>query len=1093
MCNLALTLNNARQLLAECQQISHAYQLRTELVSLQALVIDAEAGQRGFIIAGRESYLDPYHHAISRIDGQLDRIQAFTSANQHQRRYIPVLRESIDMRMRTLNKGISFRRDGDLSSATSLVSSNIGPTETRRIRDLIGEMLSNEQQMLAERIRTASITYWTTLSSGLGSGIAALMLLALFSFMSLRFADEREANANAAFEYTEQMRTTLASIGEAVITTDADLKVMNLNPVAESLTGWKIESAQGQPLADIFKICNERTREPIINPAAQAVQLEKTVGIANHTLLIRKDGREVPIDYSTAPILRGDGTTTGSVLVFRDVSERREQEGQLLWSEQTFRTTFDYAPVGIAHLGLDGSILRANEKLCEILGFTRDQLQSFLSKKITHPLDIENDELSAQKLLGGAIPTASYEKRFISKFGEIIWVHLTVTPIRDGDQKPEYFLAIIQDIRERRAAEETRIRMAAIIESSNDAIIGKTFEGIVTSWNPAAERLFGYSEVEMLGNSILKIVSEDNHEEEMRLVSRLKEGLRIDQYETVRIRKDGTPIDVILNISPINDSAGRRVGASSIVRDITDRKRAAESLRASETRFRMLADNMSQFAWMADKEGAIYWFNKRWYDYAGGTFEQMQGSGWRHAVHPDHIDRVVENMQRSWDTGESWEDTFPIRGKDSQYRWFLSRALPIRDDQGQIATWFGSNTDITELKEYEATSHQARIAAETANLSRGEFLANMSHEIRTPMTAILGHADILLEHIHDPDNLHSVDTIRRNGKFLLQIINDILDLSKIDAGKFLIDQERIEPAVILADVHSLMDVRAQEKKLDFQMEIESRLPQSIQTDAVRLRQILLNLIGNAIKFTNHGSVSLAARYLPDSNKLQFEVRDTGIGISADNIDKLFCPFMQADTSSTRAYEGTGLGLAISRRLAQALGGDIAVRSELGKGSIFTLTIDCGSLENVCLVEPSVVPKKMDENNTATMHIDGCILVVDDRRDIRFLAQHFIERAGGKVVTATNGQEALDLLTHPNIEQGVVDVVVMDMQMPVMDGYAAAEKLRQCGFKKPIIALTANAMKEDRKKCLSAGCNDYATKPLDGTKLIRMIAHYLPHK
>lgn len=1088
--NLALTLNNARQLVAEGRLVSHTHEVQTQLVALRSLVLDAESGQRAFLVTGDEKFIAPYDNLRQRIDQQQDFIQTLTRDNISQQMRLAELQESVDKRVDLLTRGIELRRSSGLAMAAAHVLTDLGDAEMRRISNLIGGMYSAEEGLLRQRVRSTEVAYWTTVITGLVSGIAALLILTLFMLMALRYIAGREQSANEAFEHTERLRTTLASIGDAVITTDADGNISNMNSIAESLTGWERNDAMGLPLETIFKICNETTREPVANPARRALEEGVIVGLANHTVLIRKDGTEVPIDDSAAPIRRNDATITGCVLVFRDVSQRREHEGRLLWSEQTFRTTFDYAPVGIAHMGVDGRWLRVNDKLCEILGFSRDELQSFTSHQITHQLDLETDDRFTSKLQSGLLPTASYEKRFISKFGEVVWVNMTVSPIRDEHKETEYFLAIIEDIREWRAAEETRIRMAAIIDSSNDAIIGKTFDGVVTSWNPAAERLFGYTESEMLGQSILRIVPPASRDEELSLVSKVKEGIRVDQHETIRVRKDGTPIDVILNISPINDTAGRRVGVSTIVRDITERKSAEASLRESEIRFRTLADNMSQFAWMADREGYIYWFNTRWYDYTGTQFEEMQGWGWRSVIHPDHVDRVVANIQRSWDTGEPWEDTFPIRGKDSQYRWFLSRALPIRDDDGEIATWFGSNTDITELKQYEESSEQARVAAETANSSRGEFLANMSHEIRTPMTAILGHADILLEHIQDPDNLQCVDTIRRNGKFLLQIINDILDLSKIDAGKFLVDHERVEPDVILGDVHSLMDVRAQEKRINFNMEIEGKLPQSIETDAVRLRQILLNLVGNAIKFTDRGTVSLSARYLSDSNKLQFEVRDTGIGISASDIEKLFHPFMQADTSSTRAYEGTGLGLAISRRLAQALGGDISVRSELGKGSTFTLTIDCGSLENVFFIEPSFTQKKSDDSAGAFARIDGCILVVDDRRDIRFLAQHFIEKAGGKVITATNGLEAIEMLTHPDPDQCTVDLVVMDMQMPIMDGYVAAEKLRRCGFKKPIIALTANAMKDDRDKCLAAGCNDYATKPLDGPKLVQMIANYL---
>ena len=903
--NLALTLSNARQLVAEGRLVSHTHEVQTQLVFLRSMILGAESGQRGYLVTGDELYLKPYENALERIDRQVQVIAQLTLDNADQQDRIARLKQSVDLRLDLLDRGVALRRDSGIDEAAAHVASNMGAIEMQKIRDLIDEMFASEQSLLQQRVRSTEVAYWTTLITGLGSGIAALLILGLFMFLSLRYIADREKSASEAFEHNERLRTTLASIGDAVITTDSDGNISNMNAVAEQLTGWTRNDSLNLPLETIFNICNESTREPVANPARRALEEGIIVGLANHTVLIRKDGSEIPIDDSAAPIRRSDATITGCVLVFRDVTQRREHEGRLMWSEQTFRTTFDYAPVGIAHMSVDGRWLRVNDKLCEILGFSREDLQSFTSQQITHQLDLESDEQFASKLQSGILPTASYEKRFISKFGEVVWVNMTVSPIRDNDNQIEYFLAIIEDIREWRAAEETRIRMAAIIDSSNDAIIGKTFEGVVTSWNPAAERLFGYTETEMIGNSILRIVAPENRDEELNLVSKVKNGVRVDQYETTRVRKDGTPIDVILNLSPINDSAGRRVGVSTIVRDITERNRAAASLRESEIRFRTLADNMSQFAWMADKEGYIYWFNTRWYDYTGTSFEEMQGWGWCDVIHPDHKERVVANIKRSWDTGEPWEDTFPIRGKDAQHRWFLSRALPIRDEHGQIATWFGSNTDITELKQYEESSEQARVAAETANSSRGEFLANMSHEIRTPMTAILGHADILLEHIQDPDNLQCVDTIRRNGKFLLQIINDILDLSKIDAGKFLVDHERIEPAVVLADVHSLMDVRAQEKRIDFDMKIEGKLPQSIETDAVRLRQILLNLVGNAIKFTDRGNVSLSARYLPDNNKLQFEVRDTGIGISTSDIEKLFHPFMQADTSSTRAYEGTG--------------------------------------------------------------------------------------------------------------------------------------------------------------------------------------------
>ncbi|MBI1250702.1 MAG: MEKHLA domain-containing protein [Alphaproteobacteria bacterium] len=243
--------------------------------------------------------------------------------------------------------------------------------------------------------------------------------------------------------------------------------------------------------------------------------------------------------------------------------------------------------------------------------------------------------------------------------------------------------------------------LSSIIESSNDAIVSKTLDGVVVTWNRAAERMFGYSAEEMIGASIRRLIPADRQAEEDEFLARIRRGERVDNFETIRLRKDGSPVDIAVTVSPVLDENGAIVGASKIAREITDRKRQEQQLRESEENFRTLADNISQLAWMADKKGWIFWYNKRWFDYTGTTLEEMQGWGWRGVHHPDHIDGVVSRIQHSWDTGEPWEDTFPLRGANGEYRWFLSRALPIRDARGEIVRWFGTNTDITDQMERE--------------------------------------------------------------------------------------------------------------------------------------------------------------------------------------------------------------------------------------------------------------------------------------------------------------------------------------------------------------------------------------------------------
>jgi len=341
---------------------------------------------------------------------------------------------------------------------------------------------------------------------------------------------------------------------------------------------------------------------------------------------------------------------------------------------------------------------------------------------------------------------------------------------------------------------------------------------------------------------------------------------------------------------------------------------------------------------------------------------------------------------------------------------------------------------------------------------------------------------MLGENVLDENNRQCVETIRRNGRFLLDIINDILDLSKIDAGKIELDRERIPPENIVADVVSLMHVRAEEKKIVLVAQFEGEVPELIETDGKRLRQVLLNLTGTAIKFTETGEVRVVCRFDQETGCIEFDVIDTGIGIDAADLESLFEPFTQLDASHTRTFGGTGLGLAISRRLAEMLGGKIEAESRIGKGSRFTISLNAGAIDGVPLVKPSLITSTPPDQ-VQNMQLSGRFLVVDDRREIRFLAQTLIERAGGTVQLATDGSQGVEILKESYERREPFDVVLMDMQMPVMDGYSATAEIRRCGYDVPIVALTANAMSEDREKCLKAGCTDFLSKPLDKSKLL----------
>jgi PAS domain S-box-containing protein len=448
-------------------------------------------------------------------------------------------------------------------------------------------------------------------------------------------------------------------------------------------------------------------------------------------------------------------------------------------------------------------------------------------------------------------------------------------------------------------------------------------------------------------------------------------------------------------------------------------------------------------------------------------------------------------LEKAWEesgrTGEPLSGRYRLEGIE---RWISLHAAPVRDDSG-LTGFVGTIEDVTDRILAEDSLREARMAAESANVAKSQFLANMSHELRTPMTAILGFADLLA----DPSETEAsrndhVATIRRNAQHLLNIINDLLDVSKIEAGRMTVESVECSPVELILSAASLMRAVAVGKDLSLKVHFEGEMPSLIRTDPTRLRQILLNLIGNAVKFTAAGGVTvtvIADKADPDiASSLTVKVADTGIGMSDEVLDRLFCPFSQADTSMARRFGGTGLGLAISKRLADMLGGDIEVETQEGKGSTFTVRILTGPLGGQTWVKP---PDEAFHDAAAVAPAGGGsqvkakVLLAEDGPDNQRLISFHLRKAGMTVTAVDNGQKAFEAATAALAEGSPFDLVLMDMQMPIMDGYTAVRELRNAGYARPVVALTAHAMAEDRQKCIDAGCDGYLTKPIDAKKLV----------
>ncbi len=492
----------------------------------------------------------------------------------------------------------------------------------------------------------------------------------------------------------------------------------------------------------------------------------------------------------------------------------------------------------------------------------------------------------------------------------------------------------------------------------------------------------------------------------------------------------------------------------------------------------------------------------------------------------DDVDRLAPDFVSRASSGEVIK---LLKGLRSRYKEQaastrrISRALQISTEEANVANEELRQEHAELLKskniELEAQREQlvvqqeelvavnrelaeAKAAAEDANRSKSEFLANMSHEIRTPMTAILGFAELMLDPGQSPaERRECINTINRNGRHLLTIINDVLDLSEIEAGRLKAERVECAPRRIIAEVASLMQERAIGKGLSFDVEYAEAVPRTVRSDPTRLRQILLNLVGNAVKFTEKGGVRVVVGMDDGADtskpRLRFEIVDTGIGMDGRARVRLFKPFEQADTSTTREFGGTGLGLTISKRLAEMLGGDIAVRSTPGQGSSFSLTIDADCPTDVEMVQADPVNatspspgEQVREQSRQELPPKARILLAEDGPDNQRLISLLLRKAGADVTVAENGRAAVDRAMAAAEAGEPFGLILMDMQMPVMDGYHATAELRGRGYTGPIVALTAHAMQDDRQKCLQAGCDDFVSKPVEHDKLLQTVASHL---
>lgn len=679
--------------------------------------------------------------------------------------------------------------------------------------------------------------------------------------------------------------------------------------------------------------------------------------------------------------------------------------------------------------------------------------------------------------------------------------------------------------RERRARAEIQKNqelLAATFRSMGDGVITCDREGRVVDLNPVSERLTGWSREEARGRPIEDVFVIVDSQTRQPLENPIRQSLEAgDTVElsnhALLLTRDGRETPIADSCSPIRETRGLIMGAVLIFRDVTQEYRQREQLRESEQKFRLLMEHapfpiaIHQFVY--DEHGRA--IDSRFLD-VNSAFEHHLGIT-RDQLVGRRMSELLPGTEQEWQVllSKVCQDGTAVTFE--QFYRVLQRHYEVTVYHLEGDRFVVSFVDISErktaerqLREYAAALEANNKAleefyrqAEAATRAKSQFLANMSHEIRTPMTAILGYTELLLEdlqqHGKSPDQLEALRTIQRNGNHLLELINDILDLAKIEAGRLEVERKPVVLRELLEEVAALMQVRAEAKNLPLILDLQPPLPVTITSDPLRLRQILINLLGNAIKFTEAGEVRLRVRLTEPSagsHQLRIGVIDTGIGITPEQMARLFQPFSQGDSSTTRKYGGTGLGLTISRRLAQLLGGDVTAESTPGQGSAFTVTIDASPVafatEKAASSETAEISGEAAKPApAASVRLEAKILLAEDAPDNQRLIGFLLRKAGATVTAVGNGREAVDAALTAWQKGEPYDVILMDMQMPEMDGYQATQLLRSQDYPGLIVALTANAMAEDEIRCLGIGCNAYLSKPIRREHLLAKLGELLP--